>query len=163
MYTSVAGPDLAARPHVTWLSGPAGRPSLRLSYGRGPVSAPTNGHVQFYLGSEPQPTGYKLVFDFNGPAQQSTMSLGSGSGKSLTGDFDARDNAGLTEGFARAQRVTATVYEGDRQIAQRTFELAPDRREAGLDAFAHLVQTNDPSVCRAASGPWFPVPPIEHR
>jgi hypothetical protein len=104
-----------------------------------------------------------LVFDFNGAAQQGTLSLGPGYGQSLAGDFDARHNADLMEGFARAQGVTATVYEGDRQIAQTTFQLAPDRRATGLDAFARRVQTNDPSVCQAASGPRLPVPPIEHR
>jgi hypothetical protein len=163
IFTSVAGPGLAAKPHVTWASGPARRPSLRLSYERGPTSAPTNGHLQYYLGSEPQPIGYKLVFDFNGAAQQATLSLGPGYGQSLSGDFDARHNADLMEGFARAQRVTATVYEGDRQIAQSAFELAPDRREAGLDAFARRVQANDPSLCRVASGPRLPIPPVEHR
>jgi hypothetical protein len=163
MYTSVAGPGIAARPGVTWTSGHAGRISLMLNYGRGPVSAPSRAHAFYYLGAEPQSTAYKVVFDYKGAAQPATLSLGPGVGESLTGEFDARRDASLTEGFARAQRVTATVYEGDQQISQSTFELAPDRREAGLEAFARRVQANEPSVCRAASSPPLPVPPIPHR
>lgn len=160
MYQSVVGPGAAPRPHVAWVSGQAGRLHLRLTYGRAPASAPSSGLASYYLGSESRPTGYKLIFDFNGVAQQATLPLESGVGKNLRGELDARRNADLMEGFARARRVTATVYEGDRQIAQSTFELAPDRREAGLDAFARRVQANDPSLCRAASGPPLPVPPI---
>lgn len=160
MYVSVAGPGVAARPGATWSSGHASRIGLMLNYRRGPVSAPNRGHAFYYLGSEPQPTGYKVVFDYNGAAQPATLALGPGVGKMLTGDFDARRDASLTEGFARARRVTATVYEGDRQLAQSTFDLAPDRREAGLDAFARRVQANDPNLCRAAAGPPLPVPPI---
>jgi hypothetical protein len=134
-------------------------------YAPGLSGAPFRGSASYTFASEPQPAvEYKFVFDFNGAAPQATLSLGTGFGKanrSLSGDFDARGNADLMTSFAHAQRVTATVYEGERQIAQSTFELAPDRRAAGLEAFARKVQANDPSLCHAASGPPLPVPPAE--
>lgn len=159
-YQSLTRPGEAPRPHVAWSSAAASRLSLRVAYGRGPASAPTRVVALYNLGSERQSVGYKLVFDFNGAAQQTTLSLGPGVGTNLSGAFEARRNAGLTESFAHAQRVTATVYEGDRQIAQATFEFAPERREAGLAAFARRVQANDPSLCREMSSPPLPVPPV---
>jgi hypothetical protein len=121
------------------------------------------GRASYIFRSEPQPTvPYKFVFDFNGAAPQATLSLGTGFGKTvpgLYGDFDAGRTPELMTGFAHARRVTATVYEGNQQIAQSTFELAPARREAGLDAFARRAQANDPSLCREASDPPLPIPP----
>jgi hypothetical protein len=167
LFQSVVGPGAAPSPHVGWSSGPAGRIHLILNYGRRPAGAPAVGHVFYVARSEPQPTTeYKFVFDFNGSAQQATLPLGRGFGggnASVSGNFDAHRDPDLMQGFGRAERVTASLYEGDQQIAQSTFELAPDRREAGLAAFARRVQANDPGVCRATSGPPLPVPPIPHR
>lgn len=158
-FRSSAQPGGAARPNVTWSSSQASPIQLRLLYVGGvlPTGVPARGQATYALESEPQPAEYKLVFDFNGAGQQATLALGPGAGKSLVGNFGPH-NADLLDGFARARRVTAIVYEGDRQIAQSTFELAPDRREAGLDAFTSRVQGSDPSLCR--SGPPLPVPPV---
>jgi hypothetical protein len=157
---------MAPRSQAGWVSGPGGPINLRLSYGDGPALAPTYGVASYHFRTEPQPSAeYKIVFDFNGAARQATYSLGTGFGKSnpgLSASFSTRRNADLLEGFARAARVTATVFEGDQQIARRTFELAPDRRVTGLDAFARRAQDNDPNICQAASGPTLPVPPVEH-
>lgn len=159
VYQSVAGTGPAVRPSVTWRSaGTANRLRLSLSYWQGPA---IRGFAFYPLGSEPQPVGYKVVFDFDGAAPEATLSLRPAAGATnLTGSFDTH-SAELAAGFARARQVTATVYEGDRQIARDTFELAAiDRRTAGLDAFARRAQANDPGVCGAGSGPPLPVPPF---
>jgi hypothetical protein len=165
-FLSVAGPGTPPRPYAGWASGPGSPINLRLSYGAGPTLAPTYGVASYHFRTEPQPSAeYKFVFDFNGAAPTATYSAGTGFGKSnpaLSASFSTRKNADLLEGFAHATRVTATLFEGDQQIAQRTFELAPDRRVAGLDAFARRVQDKDPDICQAASGPRLPVPPVEH-
>jgi hypothetical protein len=113
------------------------------------------------LGSPPASADYRLVFDFNGEGHPATLPLNPGPGTILGGRFRGRDAAPMA-GFARARRVTATVYEGDRQVIQSTFELTPERREAGLAAFARSVQANDPRLCHPSSGPPLPVPPVLH-
>ncbi len=166
LFQSDVGPGQAPKPFAGWVSGPGGSPTLNLYFGQGPASAPTSGRAVYHFGSEPQPAAeYKFVFDFDGAAPPATLSLGAGFGKanpSMVGAFNVRDNPQLMASFAKAHRVTAIVFEGDRQIAQRTLELAPDRRVAGLDAFVRRVKANDPLLCHSASGPRVPVPPLVH-
>jgi hypothetical protein len=166
LFQSDVGPGWAPKPFAGWVSGPGGSPTLNLYFGEGPVSAPTSGRAVYHFSSEPQlATDYKFVFIFDGAAPPATLSLGTGFGSAnpgMVGTFNVRDNPQLMASFAKAQRVTATVFEGDRQIAQRTLELAPDRRVAGLDAFVRRVKANDPLLCHSASGPRLPVPTRVH-
>ncbi|HEX3888599.1 MAG TPA: hypothetical protein VHW05_13975 [Phenylobacterium sp.] len=116
----------------------------------------------FYVsGSESQATSYKVIFDFDGSAQPATLPLKPGAAGGFMGSVNDRNNPELIDSFARARRVTATLYEGDRQVVQRSFELTTaDRRAAGLDGFERRAEANDPGICGAAAGPPLPVPPI---
>ncbi len=158
-YQSAGPPSEAPIPNVVWSSGPANPIRLRLLYlpVQGALLA-VKGQATYTLGSEPQSDGYKLVFDFNGAGPRATLSPETGVGNIRTWDFGPPDTHRV-EGFAHAGRVTAIVYEGDRQVAKTTFELAPDRLEPGLSAFARRVKANDPSVCRSSYPP-LPVPPF---
>ena len=153
-YNSVLGP------RVSWSSGPRRPFQLSLDYGRGAALAPTWVRASYFPRSEPQAASYKVVFDFDGAAQPATLPLEPRNGI-FVGAVNDRTDTDLTDDFARARRVTATLFEGDRQVVQRSFELAaPDRRKTGLDGFAQRAQANDPGICGAAAGPPLPVPPV---
>lgn len=154
IYRSTARAGETPLPEAFWSSPRTSPIRLKLHYVRGsPLgNGPFDGQASFILGPEPAGTGYKVAFDFGGgePQDAVPMVAGRGNPRALIGGRI------LLKGFAKPGPVKTTVYEGDRQIAETTFEpAASDHVMTGLDAFAQRAQAADPAVCHTG---WPPLP-----